>query len=628
MLERIREGSQGPWAMGIIMLIVLSFVFAGVGSYLTSSGSSAVASVNGEEISAQELERAYQNQRAQMEAQFGQAVSQLFSSEQYLSDFKKNVLDRLIGEKLIQQQADEMGLRVSDTQIRETILAMPEFQYAGQFDNDRFQAILRQNGFSVADFKGYLRTQMTQNQLAAAVNNSSFSLPSETELANALQQQTRDGKYLLVDASLFNGDVDVTEEEISAYYDENIATFDTQEEVKLAYVMLSVNDLVGRATVQDGDALAYYENNITSYSTEEERRISHVLVELGDDADAARVRAEGILAKLNAGEDFAEVAKTDSDDTFSAESGGDLSFIKQEGTAFEDAAFAIASVGEYTDIVETDFGLHIIQLTDIKPQDVTPFADVEREITDMLLRDAALEEFYAQQQLMSELAFEVPDTLEDLANAVELPVVETASFTRTSLPFEINVPAVADAAFSSALIDEGVNSDLIDVDEETVLVARVIEHTPQRTKALDEVRDEITAVLLVEKSQELARLWTEDLIPALVAGESVDAQLEEKGLVWESAEAIGRTGSTVNRNIVDTLFTLALEGEKAYEVTSTSTGGVALVGLTGVSESAELDEATQASLSLQLASLQGQRVYQQYIDALRAQSDVEILTSL
>ena len=126
MLERIREGSQGPWAMAIIALIVLSFVFAGVGSYLTSPGTSAVATVNGEEISAQELDRAYQNQRAQMESQFGESVAQLFSSEEYLANFRRSALDRLISEKLIQQQASEIGLRVSDEQIRETIVQMPE----------------------------------------------------------------------------------------------------------------------------------------------------------------------------------------------------------------------------------------------------------------------------------------------------------------------------------------------------------------------------------------------------------------------------------------------------------------------------------------------------------------------
>ncbi|HAI72883.1 MAG TPA: peptidylprolyl isomerase, partial [Alteromonas australica] len=277
MLERIREGSQGPWAMAIIALIVLSFVFAGVGSYLTSSGSTAVATVNGEEISAQELERAYQNQRAQMESQFGESIAQLFSSEQYLSDFKRNVLDRLIAEKLIQQEAVALGLRVSDEQIKETITQMPEFQFGGQFDNQRFQTILRQNGFQVADFRDYLRTQMTQNQLAAALTNSAFALEGEVELANTLQGQTRDANYLVIDSASFSEGVEVTEDDINAYYNANIAAFDTEEQVKLAYVMLSIDDLKSRVSVDDDEVRSYYENNLAGYQTEEERRVSHIL---------------------------------------------------------------------------------------------------------------------------------------------------------------------------------------------------------------------------------------------------------------------------------------------------------------------------------------------------------------
>ena len=224
MLERIREGSQGPWAMAIIALIVLSFVFAGVGSYLTSPGTSAVATVNGEEISAQELDRAYQNQRAQMESQFGESVAQLFSSEEYLANFRRSALDRLISEKLIQQQASEIGLRVSDEQIRETIVQMPEFQFGGQFDNERFQTILRQNGFSPADFRNYLRIQMTQNQLAAALTTSAFALDSEVEEANMLQRQTRDAKYLMVSAASFADSVEVSEADIETFYNNNIAS--------------------------------------------------------------------------------------------------------------------------------------------------------------------------------------------------------------------------------------------------------------------------------------------------------------------------------------------------------------------------------------------------------------------
>ena len=136
-LERIREGSQGPWAMGILALVILSFVFAGVGSYLNSSASAAAANVNGEEISLNELERAYQNERSRMESQFGEAFAALARDSAYLQNFRQGILDRLISEKLLDQAAQELGLRVSDEQIKSAIVGMQEFQVDGKFTNDR-----------------------------------------------------------------------------------------------------------------------------------------------------------------------------------------------------------------------------------------------------------------------------------------------------------------------------------------------------------------------------------------------------------------------------------------------------------------------------------------------------------
>lgn len=630
MLERIREGSQGPWAMAIIALIVLSFVFAGVGSYLTSSGASTVATVNGEEISAQELERAYQNQRAQMESQYGESVAQLFSSEQYLSDFRRNVLDRLIAEKLIQQQAQEMGLRVSDTQIRETIVEMPEFQFGGEFDNDRFQAILRQNGFQIADFRDYLRTQMTQTQLTAALTNSEFALAGEAELANALQLQTRDAKHVVIDSGSFAESVAVDEDDITNYYNANITAFDTDEQVKLAYVTLTVDEVKARVSVDDEAVQAYYDSNLAGYGTEEERRISHILVEVGDDADAAKARAESLLSQLEQGADFAELAEANSDDTFSAESGGDLDFIKlgMMDDAFDEAAFGLTSIGDFTDVVETDFGFHIIKLTDLKEAQVQGFDEVEAEIRDTLLTDRALEEFFELQNIMAEVAFEVPDTLEDVANAVDLTVQESVLFSRNTVPVALSAPALTEAAFSSELIDEGVNSDIIEVDDETVMVVRVVEHLPQRTQSLDEVRDNIVATVKSQKAQEAALSWAQNVAESLKQGESVEATLAEKSLSWNTSEAVARNGSTLSRSIVDKLFTLSTEADNRVDVVSTTSGDVAIVELIKVNHAPSLDEAVADSLKSRLAQMNAQRVYQQYIDALRAEADITIPQSL
>ena len=630
MLERIREGSQGPWAMAIIALIVLSFVFAGVGSYLTSSGTTAVATVNGEEISAQELERAYQNQRAQMESQFGESIAQLFSSEQYLADFRRNVLDRLIAEKLIQQQAQDMGLRVSDEQIRETIVQMPEFQFGGQFDNERFQAILRQNGFQVADFRNYLRTQMTQNQLTAALTNSTFSLDGEVELANALQRQTRDAKYAVVSSSAFADSVEVTDADVEAFYNNNIASFDTEEQVKLAYVKLSVDDLKDRVSVDEQAVRTYYDNNINSYGKEEERRVSHILIDAGDDADAAREKAQSLKAELDNGADFAALAEANSDDTFSAENGGDLDFITPEmmDPAFDEAAFGLENVGDVSDVVETEFGFHIIKLTELREAQIKSFDEVADEIRDTLLYDAAMEKYFELQNTMAEIAFEVPDTLEDVANAVDLPVQESVLFSRNTAPVELSSPAVLDVAFSSQLVDEGLNSDIIELDDENIVVVRVTEHLPQRTQSLDEVREGIEASVKADKAKEAAEAWAFDIAQQVRAGESVDDALAAKSVTWETAQAVPRAGGTLARAIVDTLFSLALEGEKKVDVATTVNGDVAVVELEAVNAAPVLDAELGESLKQRLAQMQGQRVYQQYIEALRAKADVTVSAAL
>ena len=627
MLERIREGSQGPWAMAIIALIVLSFVFAGVGSYLTSSGSTAVATVNGEEISAQELERAYQNQRAQMESQFGESIAQLFSSEQYLSDFRGNVLERLIAEKLLQQQAVEMGLRVSDAQIREAIVQMPEFQFGGQFDNDRFQAILRQNGFQVAGFRDYLRVQMTQNQLAAALTNSSFTLDGEAERANALQRQTRDAKFVTVSAASFADSVEVTDEDVETYYNANIESFDTEEQVKLAYVTLNVEALKARVSVDDADVRKYYDDNIEGYGTQETRRVSHILIESGE---GAQEKAQALKAELDNGADFASLAEQNSDDVFSAENGGDLDFITPEmmDPSFDEAAFNLANVGDISDVVETEFGFHIIKLTDIKEAQTTAFEDVEAEIRDTLLYDKAMEKYFELQNTLAEIAFEVPDTLEDAANAVDAQIQESVLFSRATAPAELSYPAVIDAAFSPELIEEGLNSDIIEVDNETVVVVRVAEHLPQRTQTLEEVRDAIVSTVQVQKSQDAAKSWANDLLAKVRAGESIEAELAEKSVAWETTEALARNASTVSRAVADTLFKLAPEGDNNVDVASSVNGDVSLVQLIAVNAAPALEEDLAGGLKQQLASMYGQRLYQQYIDALRADADVTVTSQL
>ncbi|MEQ5808545.1 peptidylprolyl isomerase [Alteromonas sp. NFXS44] len=629
MLERIREGSQGPWAMIIIGLVVLSFVFAGVGSYLNSSGETVAATVNGEEIGLNELERAYQSQRSRMESQYGESVSALFADEGYMQQFRRGVLDSLIDEKLVEQKARELGLRVGDDQIRDTIRSMPEFQLGGQFNNDRYLALLRQNGYQPSDFRNFLRTQLTREQLTRALGVSDFALPGEARRVFDLQAQTRDARYVVVDAAPFADEVEISDADIQGYYDANITSFDTEEKVSVAYVKLSVDDLKGDVTASDDDVSAWYEENKDQYRDEEQRRVSHILIETGDDEEAAKAKAEALLAEIKGGTDFATVAEENSEDSFSAENGGDLDYITpgMMDDAFDSAVFSLKNVGDVTDVVKTEFGFHIIKLTDLKPETIKPFSDVAGEIRDNLITEKATDRFYELQSRMAEVAFEVPDTLDEVAAIANTSVETTPLFTRNDVPAEIDNPQVVSDVFSPELIEEQVNSDLIELDASTVMVVRVNEHEAQRTKSLDEVKESITASLRSEKAQQAAQDWAEAQLAQLESGNDIADSLSARSLDWETVENVNRGDQQLPRNLLDTLFTLAPAEGKSRRVALLGSGDVALIELTAVHAPEAADDATVSAIRQRLAQANSQSTYAAFVKALRDEADVTLGTA-
>lgn len=626
MLEKIREGSQGPWAVAIVGIIVLSFVFTGVGSYLGGSTGNALATVNGEEITAQALDNAYQNERARMESQFGEAISAMFADPESLSEFRSNILQRLINEKLIEQKAFELGLRVGDEEIKQAIIEMPEFQLMGQFDNDTYLSRLRQANLQPSEFRDIMRNQLTTQQLNAAVTGSSFALTNEASLLLGLQQQTRDVSILEVSTESFKADVELSDEEIQAYYNTNIVRFETQEQVKLAYVNLEVNDLKAQHTVSEEEALAYYEQNQARYQTEEERRVSHILVELGEDETVAQAQAQSILAELNAGADFAQLALEKSADVVSAENGGDLDFISRGmmEASFEEAAFALQSVNDISDVVRTDFGFHIITLTELKASVVTEFSEVQTEISDRLLTEKATDTFFEYQEQMAALAFEVPDTLEDLANAIDATVFETDFFERGRLPAAVDYPQIEGIAFSTELVDELVNSELLEINNEKVMVVRVVEHRPQRTLALDEVKEGIVAQLTQDKAQQLAMQWAQQVEVSLSNGEAVDELLTQQNITWQTFNALGRNASGIDAEANKVAFELALNDQGNTSVVSQSNGNVALVRLEAVNEASTLVDADVENLKGSFVAVSSRKEFDNFLTALRAESDIVI----
>ncbi|MGO4894203.1 SurA N-terminal domain-containing protein [Flavobacterium sp. W21_SRS_FM6] len=626
MLERIREGSQGTWATVILGLVIFSFIFAGVGSYINSSINSAAATVNGQDISRDALEKAYQNERSRMESQYGEAFAALAGDEAYLKEFRKGVLDRLISEKLIDQAALELGLRVSDAQIKQAIVQMSEFQVDGKFDNDRYLIVLRTAGFQPNGFRDYMRIDMVRRQLSQALIGTEFALSGETKRIYDLQAQTRDAKYLTVKTDDFAEQVSVTDEEINAYYQTNIASFDTEQKVSVAYVELTLNDLLPAIEVTEQELEDEYQASLADFKTDEERRVSHILIEFGDDEAGAEQQAEDILTQVKAGKDFAELAKEYSADTFSAEKGGDIDWFGKGmmDPAFEDSAYSLATVGEVSDVVKSDFGFHIIKLTDIKPENVTPYNDVKEQLTTTVKIRKAETELYALQQRMAEVAFEIPDHLDEVAAVANKPIVTTELFSRNDVPVALSSAKATNAAFDADLIEQGVNSDVLDLGDNRLMVLRVVNSEAERTKELAEVSDSIKQILVKEAAVVAARQWTQTLANSLKSGADITEELASQNIAWQEKQAIARTDAQLGQNVLTELFKLGEGESNNTAVVDTISGDVTLVQLLKINSPVEPESMLLDNFQRRLASNKAQVLYSELLDSLKASADIEI----
>ncbi|MEO2279113.1 SurA N-terminal domain-containing protein [Pseudoalteromonas pernae] len=623
MLEKIREGSQGLAAKIILGLVILSFALAGIGGYLGQSTEQSVAEVNGVKITQRDFARAFDNERARQEQQFGEYFAQLANDPTFMAQLRQSVTNRLIQQELQSQLAAEMGLRVSDEEIRKTILELPAFQFGGKFSNDRYLQVIRQMGFQADGFREYLREEMTRSQLVSALAGTDFTLSNELNSAVGLQQQQRAIDYFIVNNEQFKEGVSVSDEEVQEYYDLNQAQFLAPEQVKVAYVELDSASLELAEPVTAEQINEYYEQNKAFYTEPEKRRVAHILVENSEDDEAAQQKAQDLLAQLQQGADFAELAETQSDDIVSAELGGDLDWIERDmlDPDFEQAAFALGEVGQLSEVVQSEFGYHIIKLTDLQPGEVKALAEVEQEIRTELEKVEKADIYYQKQTELAELAFEISDTLEDAANAIGVEVKTTELSARNALPAPLNQANVLAAIFSPELLEDRVNSEVLDLGNEHVVVVRVVDYKPAATKELELVSEQIRSTLVAEKASKAAKEQAQTLLAQLSEGTAIAVVAEQAGIELQSEDALTRRSFTVPPALTQQVFKLAHPTDApVVDLVELSNGNVALVALKSVNtpSETEVNEQIKQSLTMQLAN----KNYETFVEALEAQAEV------
>ncbi|PWI34296.1 peptidylprolyl isomerase [Vibrio albus] len=613
MMDRLREGVNSLAVKIILGLIILSFVFAGVGNYIIGGSGNAAAKVGNTEIGRGAFEQAYQSERNRMQAQMGDYFANLLADPAYVQSFRKSVLDRMIDEVLLEQYADSLGMRISDEQIRAEILSMAPFQNNGEFDQEIYQSALRRAGYSVDSFAEYLRRDMTRRQVLTAIQGSEFALDSEVQAQSSLITQTRDIQTITLMLDDFAKNAELTDEELQAYYKANPDNYTRPEQIKVAYLELSADALKEQISVSDEDAKKYYNEHLDSYSTQEQRQLSHIMVEGDDEA-----KAQTILDELNAGADFAELAKEKSEDIGSAELGGSLGWVEKGvmDPAFEEAAFALENKGDTTGLVKSSFGYHIIRLDALKAAEAKPFDQIADEVKSEIAEQKAVERFYELQTKLETVAFEYPNSLDDAAKAIDQPVQSTDFISPSEAPDILSSAAVMQALQSAEVKEDGLNSEVIEVAPEHVIVVRVNDVRDETVLPFEDVKQQVIAQLSEQKGEQQAQELATTVVDELKSGHQ--DVLAEHNLAFGETESVNR-GSEFSA----TVFAMPKpeEGQVDYAQTKDREGNIVIVALSGVN--AEVNPQYTDQISTQMANSGAQQGLSALLSGLRAQAEIE-----
>lgn len=626
-MQQFRNLLKGWVGKVLLAIFILPFAFFGIEGIILNSGRADFAiSVNGVEISKAEVDRAINSQREAMVQRMGGNIDPSFFTDEML---RPRVIDQLIQRELLTQAVKDEGLYVANEAIKSYVRNMPQFQdeATGAFSQEKLETVLARAGYTPVRFYSELSNGMVAEQLQQGIGSSAFVTEEELKTLVTLDGQKRDVTYATLKLDKFNSGIEVTDEEVQTYFEANQAQYRTEETVRIQYLVFKPSDFAKNVTVTDDEIRTEYEHYVKSQEGMERRRASHILVEVNDDrSDAdAIARIKEAKAKLDAGEDFATVAKDFSDDTATAANGGDLDFAGRGiyDTAFEDALFGLKE-GQVSDIVKTEFGYHVIKLTGVEAQPVASFEDKRQELAQKVTESKAVDELNVAIDQMNELTYAAGD-LSAVAEKFGKPVEESAAFTRRGGAGITADPKVVEAAFSDTILKEGMNSSAIELADGSVAVLRVSQHDASRDRTLDEVKDQVVGALKQQKAREQAKATAEQIVEKIKSGATLESLADEFTFTWIKESGVGRQANNVSRTIVSKLFEMPapVDGSPSVDKISLPTGDQEIVVLTQVADGEfklNDDEVLQASLSA--ANRFGQQEFENYVATLKERAEI------
>lgn len=540
MLDQIRSFAQYKVVRFIFAIfLIIPFGLFGIDYYFRSPvGGDTVATVGKVRVSQADFDQAIRQQQEVYQQQLGRNFD---ASIMENPEVRKAVLDRLVNERLVVIGADRAGVHVGDRQLAERIAAEPAFQDDGKFSKSRYDAIARAQGFTPVGLDERLREELRNGRFRGAIVETAIVPRAMLDGFIRLSEQSREVSQVLITAESQMAKVKPSEEQLKAWYESHKAEFAVPEQVKVEYVELSVDTLAAQTPVDAEEVRKFYEAQQARFITKEERRASHILVAVKPDASdadrkAAEAKAAAIAAQVRAKPAaFAEIAKKDSQDPGSAVQGGDLGFFARGAMVkpFEDAAFG-AKKDDVVGPIRSDFGYHVIRVTDVRPAKGRSLAEATPEIEGELRKGAASRRFAEVAEGLSNLVYEQPTSLKPAADQYKLPVRQSAFFSRNAgAPPVLAQAKLMAEIFSDNAIKAKRNTAAIEVAPGVLVSARILEHKPAEQRGYETVKAAVEARVKREEALKLANAEGEAALKALLAG-------QDAGLKWPAPLEVSR----------------------------------------------------------------------------------------
>ena len=631
MLQQLRNQTQSFGFKIIVGVLVFALAFFGFGAFnVFAPGDPEVASVNGQEITRGMVEVESERQRRRLLLQFGDDVDPEAIDPLAL---QQAAVEQLIVRSLLDQATGDLGLQASQGQVDEIVTSDPNFQVDGRFNENLYRRGVSALGYSAPEYLEEVAAILRLDQLRQAVADTAALPLWQTRLLNGLMNQQRDIAYLPFTVEKFSEGIEVGADEARTHYEEHTAEFMTEEAVDVAYLELGWQALREDPAIEVGmeEILREYETDKANAGGEELRSSSHILLQVSDARGDEEARAQllDLRRRIEAGESFAELAREFSEDPGSAAAGGGLGSVGKGifDPDFERSLWSLEEEGQLSEPVKTQFGHHLIRLDGVEIQPYPSFEERREDIEQRLVEAAARELFKDRVRELDNLAFEMNESLGEIADALDLQERVAKGVTREAGEGIFVNAELRDTLFAADVLVDGNNTPAIEYEDGRAVVARVQKHHPSVVKQFAEVEQSIVASLVEREARRALLAARGEALSSIRAGAGVAEVASAHGMDWQTFEMAARSGGDAPEQVLAAAFALPRppEGGRSVGEASLDAEGEALVTVTRVVDGdlAAVSEAEMEAMRGFFASRGGTLDFAALQAALDAEADID-----